>query len=450
MHARTALLVCLALVAARDVTGATYYVRMDGGTSQQCSGTVDAAYPGSGTAQPCAWDHPFRALPPRGSARIAGGDTLVIAYGSYAMGYGAPGADACEAGTAWECHMPPIPSGSTAPTRIVGAGWNTGCELMPQLWGTERADFIIDLTDSSNVELRCLEITDHSSCVEFHSGSLPCTRDTPPFGSWAAIGLHAEDSKNVLLQDLDIHGLASGGIHAGRLTDWTVQDVRIAGNGWSGWDGDIEGDDSNSGTLRFTRFTVEWNGCGETYPGGKPTGCWAQSAGGYGDGLGTGATTGRWIFEESKFLNNTSDGLDLLYARRGSSIEIRRTYARGNAGNQIKTAGPALIENSIIIGNCGFHQNQPFTLDVDPCRAVGNALSMTFFPGDKGSVINSTLTSEGDCIVLAECADGVPCDGSERLTLRNDIFIGQTDYLQPFESTCLMYQENLSPNAFDA
>lgn len=93
----------------------------------------------------------------------------------------------------------------------------------------------------------------------------------------------------------------------------------------------------------------------------RPPACWAQSAGGYGDGVGTGATRGHWIIEESKFLNNTSDGLDLLYAKPGSSIEIRRTLARGNAGNQIKTAGPVLVENSVIVGSCGFHQGKPST-----------------------------------------------------------------------------------------
>ena len=40
----------------------------------ECTGLRNAPYPGSGTDQPCAWDHPFRALPPNSAARIAGGD----------------------------------------------------------------------------------------------------------------------------------------------------------------------------------------------------------------------------------------------------------------------------------------------------------------------------------------------------------------------------------------
>jgi len=429
--------------------GKTYYVRPDGGSVTQCTGLVDAPYAGSGAAQPCAWDHPFRALPPGGTPRIAGGDTLIIAAGSYMMGYGAPGAGSCEADSAWDCYMPPIPNGSAGnPTRLLGIGWDTGCSDPPELWGTQRANMILNLTNASNVEIACLEITDHSGCVEFHTGGLACQRDSYPFGPWAPIGLYAEDSTYVSLHDLNIHGLAAAGVHAGRLTDWTVENVRIAGNGWVGWDGDIEGGDSNSGTLFFQDWTVEWNGCGETYPGEQPTGCWGQQAGGYGDGVGTGTTGGRWIIEDSAFLHNTSDGLDLLYTRlSGSSIEIRRTIAEGNAGNQLKTNGPTLIENSIIVGNCAFFEGQPSWNSGDSCRAAGNALSLTLRPGNQVTVVNSTLTSEGDCLVLAEC-EGT-CNGSERVRLRNNIFQGQTDYFQPFENTCLAWAENFSHDPFD-
>ncbi|MCZ7568565.1 MAG: right-handed parallel beta-helix repeat-containing protein [Ardenticatenaceae bacterium] len=430
---------------------ATYYVRPDGGSATQCTGLVDAAYPGSGTAQPCAWDHPFRALPPGSTPRISGGDTLIVGAGSYRMGYGAPGADTCDAAGAFDCTMPPVPSGPgpATPTRILGQGWENGCTNPPELWGAERPWYLLNLTGSSNVALACLELTDHSGCVEFHTGGLACERDTPPYGDWAATGIYAGDSANVRLQDLNIHGLAAAGIHAGRLTDWTVENVRIAGNGWVGWDGDIDGGDSNAGTLLFRRWTVEWNGCGETYPGQQPTGCWGQTAGGYGDGVGTGATGGHWIIEDSTFSHNTSDGLDLLYARlAGSSIEIRRTIAEGNAGNQLKTNGPTLIENAIVVGNCGFFDGQPFTSSVDNCRAAGNALSLALQPGDQVTVTNSTLTSEGDCLVLAEC-EGT-CNGSESVRLRNNIFVGQTDFLQPFENSCLVYQETFPADPFDS
>ncbi len=435
--------------------GTTYYVRPDGGSAEQCTGLVDAPYPGSGTGQPCAWDHPFRALQPSGEygqpgiVHISGGDTLLIAPGSYRIGYGAPGAENCQPSYPWDCVMPPIPGGPDAahPTRILGKGWESGCPNPPELWGTEHVNYILAITGTQNVEIACLEVTDHATCADSHTGGLACNVAFP-YGDWAMNGLYAVDAANVTLRDLDIHGLARTGVWAGRLSNWTVERVHIAGNGWVGWDGDVEGDDSNSGTLTFRRWTVEWNGCVETYPGGEPSGCWAQTAGGYGDGVGTGETGGHWVIEDSAFLHNTSDGLDLLYTRiPGSLIEIRRTLAKDNAGNQLKTNGPTVIENSIIVGNCSYFEGKPFTYHVDNCRAAGNALALALQPGNSVAVTNNTLTSEGDCLVEVVCEGD--CTGAESVRMRNNIFLGQTDFLQPFEQTCFVYWENFPVDPVD-
>ena len=432
---------------------ATYYVRPDGGSAGQCTGLVDAAYPGNGTAQPCAWDHPFRALPPDGTPRIAAGDTLIIASGSYMMGYGAPGADNCSSNYPWDCYMPALPSGPDPahPTQLLGTGWDAGCSTPPELWGTEREYYVLNLTDASNVEVACLEITDHSGCVEHHSGGLACNRDTFPHGPWAAIGLYAEDSANVHLRDLDIHGLAHSGVLAGRLTDWTVEDVRIAGNGWVGWDGDLEGSDSNSGTLCFRDWTVEWNGCGETYPGEQPTGCWAQTAGGYGDGVGTGATGGNWIIEDSSFLHNTSDGLDLLYHSLGGRIVLDRVHAEGNAGNQVKITGQAAITNSILVGNCAFFEGKSFTYNVDPCRALGNTLELAYAGGEQVSIVNTTVYGQGDGLVSGGAlGDGYACNGTETVTGRNNVFLGDDDFNSAGDISFLFYPEDCAGLELDS
>jgi hypothetical protein len=435
--------------------GTTYYIRPDGGSANQCNGLADTPFSES-VSPACAWNHPFWALPPQGSARMAGGDTLRIAPGQYRMGYGAPGATRCDAFSAYDCYMAPIPSGSDAahPTRILGTGWESGCANPPQLWGAEHADRILNLDGSNNVDVACLEITDHSACVESQENGLPCERDNPPYGDWAAVGIFAADSANVRLSNLNIHGLANSGVHAGRLMDWTVEYVRIAGNGWSGWDGDIGEDGSNQGTLTFRRWLVEWNGCGETYPGGRPTRCWAQSAGGYGDGVGTGATGGHWIIEDSAFLHNTSDGLDLLYARLpGARVDVRRVIAEGNAGNQIKTTGPTHMENVIVVGNCNFFSGQPFAYrmdtngdgtpdgdSVDPCRAGGDAISLDLNPGDQASVVNSTLTGEGTCLLIAMCAYQKDCLRSQQnVLLTNDIFEGNPSFSRSGEDVCFAW-----------
>jgi hypothetical protein len=377
------------------------------------------------------------------------------------MGYGAPGAENCQdEASSYECHIPPIPSGPDAahPTRILGAGWDTGCVNPPELWGSGRPWFILNLTGSSHLEVACLEITDHSSCVENHTGTLACQRDTLPYGDWAPIGLHAEDSTNVYLHDLNIHGLASGGVHAGRLTDWTVERVRIAGNGSVGWDGDLWDDggkehrngDANSGTLTFRKWTVEWNGCGETYPGQQPTGCWGQEAGGYGDGVGTGVTGANWIIEDSAFLHNTSDGLDLLYHSLGGNVVLNRVHAEGNAGNQIKITGGVAITNSVLVGNCAFFEGKSFTYWVDQCRAVGTTLVVDFTGGESVNILNTTIYGQGDGLVGGGPREGFTCDGNESIIGRNNILLGDTDYFDPGDTSFFFYQEGCGNLKFNS
>jgi len=427
--------------ATRSAKPAIWYIRTDGGSPQQCSGLVDAPYPGTGVDQPCAWDHPFRSFPPGGEARIQGGDTLIIGPGSYMMGYGAPDdAGVCDAAYPWDCAMSPVPSSLSQeqPTRILGAGWDAGCEAPPELWGSERVVWVFNLAGSSNVEVACLEISDHAGCAEDHSGSLACPRGEPPYGPWAQTGLVAWDSSNVTLRQVNIHGLGAAGIRAGRLRDWYVEDLRLAGNGWVGWDGDLGEKSWNDGTLIFERWLVEWNGCVETWPEQEMAGCWAQTAGGYGDGIGTAETGGYWIIRNSIFRYNTSDGLDMFYNRPGARVELVNVQSYGNAGDQVKISGPAVIENLLAVSYCGFFDNQPFTYHVDACRAGGSALALTLWPGDSVSVTHATLAGQGDCLMIAECAEGENCDGTEGVQVRNSIFVGGEEYGGD-DTTCLYW-----------
>ncbi|MBB1060605.1 hypothetical protein, partial [Marilutibacter spongiae] len=190
--------------------GQRYYLRPDGGSPAQCSGTADAPYPGSGRQRACAWQSLHQALPADGPARIEGGDTLVLAPGEYMIGLGAPGTDhgGCDEEAPWDCQLAPVPSGPSAdrPTRILGRD-----PAHPAvLWGNERVSAMLNLNGSSNVEIGHLEITDKSECVEFHATSAArCKRDSAPYGKWASSGITASNSRNVHLHDLDIHGLAN-------------------------------------------------------------------------------------------------------------------------------------------------------------------------------------------------------------------------------------------------
>ncbi|UTA53625.1 hypothetical protein L3D22_14920 [Lysobacter soli] len=409
----------------------TYYVRTDGGTDEQCNGRADAAYPGSGNNVDCAWSHPNYALPTSDRPRIDGGDTLIIGPGEYMIGWESPGLSTkstrCDRSSPYDCYPASPPSGTAQQrTRILGAGHDTGCKAPPKLWGTNRVDLVFNLQDADNVEVGCLEITDKSDCVEFHANDdVRCERDAPPFGQWASIGIGAKRSKNVWLHDLNIHGLSGRGVMAGGLRDWTIERVRIHANGWAGWDGDVgEGESSNDGDIVFRNVEIAWNGCAERWQTGEPYACWAQEEGGYGDGLGTGKTDGHWLVEDSRIHHNTSDGLDLLYTdeSKTATVVVRRVYAAANAGNQVKTAGNALVENSVIVGQCAYFHKKYDMSDGDMCRAYGNALSIGVGPKQTATVRHNTITGEGDCLILT--AGG---NATSRVDIYNNALIGQKD-----------------------
>ena len=437
------LLLLAAIGSAQAAT--TYHVRTDGGTAAQCTGKADAAYSGSGTNQACAWKHPYYALPPNETARIAGGDTLIIGSGSYMIGWGAPGAadtsGRCYAGGPYDCYLPPIPSGpsASAKTRILGKD----AKNPPKLWGTERVNSILNLTGSSNVEIGNLEITDQSDCVEGHSNAgARCQRDSAPFGQWASKGIIASNSRNVWLHDLNIHGLAHTGIQAGGLTDWTLERVKINTNGWVGWDGDIGAASSNAGQIILRETEIAWNGCGERWQTGTPWACWAQEGGGYGDGLGTGRTGGQWLIEDSFIHHNTSDGRDLLYmdGAATSSVTVRRVYATSNAGNQLKVHGNSTIENSVVNGYCSYFAGKDFMLNGDQCRAQGNTLSVGLLAGQTANIRHNTIIGEGDCLILTGGGTN-----TTKLNIQNNVLVGKPDYLSTRsgwpEQTCAHYAD---------
>ncbi|MGE5345153.1 MAG: choice-of-anchor Q domain-containing protein, partial [Acidithiobacillales bacterium] len=112
------------------------------------------------------------------------------------------------------------------------------------------------------------------------------------------------------------------------------------------------------------------------------------------------------------------------------------------AGDQIKTNGPVTIENTIAVSSCGSFEGQPFTLNVDPCRAGASALFLVLREGARATVTNSTITGEGDGLVTGEC-DSLysSCNGQERVVLRNNIYIGNTEFLAPDDLSSLIYQE---------
>jgi len=460
----------------------TFYVRTDGGTSTQCSGLADAAYPGNGKNQACAFNHPFWVLPPGRTPVMLGGDTLVISSGSYMMGAGAPNgipgnsgpADVCNHNWPQNCFIPPIPSGPDTghPTKIYGKNWDTKLTPAPELWGTQGAYRIFDLTTSNNVEIRYLEITDHSSCLYDSPNPVrKCNNSVYPLDQFAQNGIRATDSSNVLLKDINVHGLALHGIWAGRLTDWTIDGVIIRGNGnGAGWQGDVgEGaiglgtDSLNHGKITFKNCKIEYSGCGEQYPTTTVAdGCVGQDYGGNGDGIGTWITGGSWILDTVEISHNCEDGLDLLYhigpnASLGGTVTIINSRFEGNAGNQVKVSTNTTIDNSVIIGNCDYFYNNPLSesyggATMNFCRAGGIPLTSegwgvtsnrppNLSPGTSYiTLTNSTLVSAAQNLIgvanhtESTASPGV-CDGTQKFHSRNNLILGkETWYSKRFGS----------------
>ncbi|KKP67582.1 MAG: hypothetical protein UR66_C0013G0025 [Candidatus Moranbacteria bacterium GW2011_GWE1_35_17] len=437
------------------VMAATYYVRTDGGNSTQCTGLADAAYDGNGTGEACALNK-FQYVTGVGNllAKMTGGDTVIIGSGEHMIGYDPSNVfSGCSSAYPYSCVAKNIPAGTDAdhPTRILGIGWDDGCSgVKAQLWGNERVWQMLKL-GGDNIEVQCLEVTDHSSCIEngpidgnIGLDPVHCQRSTYPFGSWAPTGISsAEGTSNILIKNVDIHGLASRGIMGYRNGDWILENVNIIANGFVGWDSDGTDDDSYTGTTFLDHTKIEWSGCGEIYPittqdwssSTDKHHCWSQTQGGFGDGIGLGdGDVGIWKIYDSSVSWNTSDGIDLLHGSGSTGrIEMVRSKAEGNAGQAFKSsAKEAYIENSIIIGNCGFHYHQSFTstknsttgadASFDTCRANGDTVVFANkVAGQILSIVNSTILSNGDSAIIS---GGTNCDVDTKLSLSNSIVLG--------------------------
>jgi len=460
------ILLILALVSGfHEVTASEYFIHPNGGDIEHCTGLSQQPYSEGIEDKACALKHLFELLgPEHETININGGDIITIlnnddgSQAEYRMGYHDDyTANKCHLGWAYSCNLPSIPAGTAEnPTIIRGEDWESGCETPPQLWGSNRASNIIRLIDTQNVELSCLEITDHSSCIGV-SGlpdeSLICDRSEPYTKLFADVGIYMEGSSDIKLTDVTVKGL-SRGIMAGRVSDVTLLRTHLYANYGAGWDGDIYGDDDSvSGDIKFIDSSITFSGCALIYNPGEedhnqPHACARQDIGGYGDGIGTGKTGGNWIFENTQVLYNSSDGIDLLYHELEGKITIKNSRIEGNAGNQVKVAGNAELINNIIISNCGWNARQAYKLGGEGsiCRAGGAPLSISWaFADDKAVLINNTVLSEGDCIMGAGPRTEV-APSNQSFYAVNNVFYGLTDYRQDWENSCLLYTESHYPN----
>lgn len=468
----------LSLILISPAWATTYYVRSAGGTSTQCTGQANADYDGSGTGEACAFNHPFYATDyygdygngdgdPAGIGVMTGGDDLVIVSGSYNMGYSATWSG-CSSSWAYGCVAKEPPDGTAENhTKIIGCTIN-GCtnpEDRPELYGVGRSKQIFVLNGSDYVDISDLELTDHGVCGEGHA-TLSCG-ETDYQEQSVSDGITGINWTNISLSNLDIHGLRSAAIRLGKGANLSMVGVSMYGNAFAGWDADVcqsGGFVCNStcnnqgygmtGEISLVDVSVTYNGCIENYPAIgtiAPKGCYSQDQSGYGDGIGTCDTGGNWTITESNISHNVSDGLDLLYMNQrgysGGEVVIKRSLFEGNAGNQVKVPSAVTIEDSVIIGNCGYFNGQTFTCDsatcgndFNNCRAFGNVVSITFKDDTIPKIYSSTLISNGDVGVLTggTCAEGTDVDTRNSI-LRGGWEFGQDDTSSIFynaDGTC--------------
>ena len=425
----------------------TWYVRPDGGDRKQCNGHTDAAYSGRGNGQACAFKNPYYLFTTGeyGNKQwvSAGGDTMILRGGPYRIGFRGPNRDdywgSCP-GDAYGCGIPPLPSGTPGhPTRLLGEHYGN-CTQKTQLFGGFEVYIMMDLSGSKNVDIECLELTDHSQCVKMGSGYPPSEGCGVPSGlaDFASSGISTNaETANVALRDLDIHGLASRGIIGPIGGDITAERVRIAFNGAAGWDfDDGRGTKSAAGaTVRAQYLAVEWNGCNEEYPitHAVPVfSCFDQEHGGYGDGIGTPNTPLNFICDHCVFRYNTQDGFDLLHIK-GSQISVTNSVSYGNMGQQWKmgTMTQVLFQNNLTVNNCR-RMSAPMPGAADRynrylslyCRAGGDGIVFSIADGGTYVFQHNSFAGYGGANYDITC--DVSCSKAN-IIYQNNLNIGYKD-----------------------
>lgn len=466
------LLLLLALLLVPQIAGAaTYYVRNDGGTRTQCTGTFNAPYPGAGSAQSCSFNHPAWALGSPGVAGImVGGDSLVIddvdhttsTQAQYLIGFGMPNTNPanCSASTSATCSMGNIPSGTDAahPTRILGMKYNTGCTAKPQLWGTQGlgstgGNAVLNVAGASHIDIECVELTDHSNCG-LRVGNPICSESYGgTVGTWARKGIYAKGGGDFTFVNMDVHGFADKGFHMGGVHDITYDHVNMDGNYFPGWDGDV-GENGNESAITGNVYAhygnTRFNGCSEKYPRSATFSasdysfCVDENSSppGYSDGWGFFITQGNWFIDNWNFSQNGSDGLDLLYKTAGD-VDVDKCIFQANTGNQLKfTAVNASVTNTAFIANCTYIKNNGKNnqSSYNPCRANGTPISATPLQGGAWSFINNsalTSTGGGGSPFIEITNRYFTCNGTETYYFSNNV-------LKNYNNTWTAYYNGLS------
>ena len=433
--------------------GVSWYVRPDGGTrysanvpTGQCDGQADAPYPGKGSNQHCAFKD-YRYLYSDGTYNnkawvISGGDTVMVRGGPWRVGQNGPNPQdyfGNDPGDPYDAFNPTIPSGTPSQhTRILGENY-AQCTAKTQLFGGYAVAAVMNLKGAQYVDVQCLEITDHAQCTRVGTPAYPSQCNSSyPLDDYAGSGMVTDaHTHDVVLQDLDIHGLTSRAVIGAIGGLITVNRVRMAYNGAAGWDfDDGNGTPSVNGLVTASYLTVEWNGCNEEYPitdAYPAISCYDDNSGGYGDGVGTPNTPLNFTCDHCMFRYNTQDGFDLLHVS-GSDITVTNTASYGNMGQQYKLGAMTniLFQNSLAVTNCrrmaASFPGAPASYNQylsDFCRAAGDGFAINLALGGILTLQNNSVVGYSATTFDIGCG-GSDCSASSMI-FENNIVLGYSN-----------------------
>ncbi len=477
--------------------GTTWFIRPDGGTrysanvpTGQCNGTVDQAYPGTGVNQNCAFNDVRYLWSDNSGAPnawvINGGDTVVIrgctalpsqmnpANPDCRLGYdnnnnGNPPNSWCGYGYPnYTCYNPPIPAGTaTQPTRILGQcaygtytctpidnNYPYGKTNETQLYGGFALFAALNLETTNYVEIEGIELTTHNGqCTSAGIPAYPegCS-SSAPYSDYGSYGFMTNNqSSNITLQDVYIHGFNSAGLYGPIGGPIMMTRVFVGFNGFAGWmfdDGNATPDRPGS-SITANYVTMIFNGCYEQYPitAKYPAQvCYDPQSGGFGDSWsGQGSGSGGQISELSSFYcNHCVDDYNTKDGFIGPHIDIPNltiinSVAIGNMGSNWKWGGDDTVpntttfENNLTVNNCQRMDSPmagvPSTYNKflsDFCRAGGSGMASVIPVHSTWNLINNTFIS-ADVIALYVACAGTDTNCPATINSENNVFLGYSD-----------------------
>jgi hypothetical protein len=458
-------------------TANTWYVNGSGGSRYSvnnpaglCDGTSAAAPVGTTPNQHCAFND-IRYLWSDGSyttdtgvgAPVWGwigqsGDTYLIdcPAGNTWCRIGQNGPNTGDyfglAGNPYAAGAPTPPSGTaTAHTRLLGLNYASCAapSAKAQINGGYGVGEVLSLAGASYVDVQCIDITDHSQCSKMGLTRYPSSCSTTyPLDDYANTGIDTTaTTTNILMQDLNIHGIVSSGLFGPVGAGITMVRVNVNFNGAAGWmfDDGASSPNGPNASITASYVTMTGNGCNEEYPivhAFPAVSCYDDNSGGFGDawsaqGTGAGGQTAQLAMtcDHCVVNYNTKDGFGMNHILF-TSLSITNSTAYGNMGQQWKwstSAGaPVTFTNNLTVGNCrrmsapltGAPSNYNQFLS-DFCRAAGDNIALAVSDGGTTLVADNTVAGYSATTFDISCS-GAGTDNCAQATVnfRNNLILG--------------------------